>query len=582
MFSRRTMMASGLGSAAALYLVQGAPVGTAQSAPSGPRAARGDGVRRDADGARTVRLGDALFSPDDPAALVQAAGAETVRIFLRRGPWAIIWYLQDRSPVDGKPFDLAVIERQRWTNLAAETPAANYQASAFGRSFPIYGHGDFQRWVIGTRPFPLTDRLLDDWTAKGLLLPWGIGPKLRRPNQWSYMDPIPSYLPLSTGGMTPGMGTTGLRDEVGPIVHRQARYIMERTRELRSVSLMVGLSAASIPWHVRGDDGLPLLLDRAGPGLKLQQYYQNYPEERIISVSPGMQHPWVIDNAHRPNPAFIPALMTALHPFFIEEQVFSACAALNSVTPEYRGPKGRLLDEGQARDWAWSMRDVLLAWALMQTLPDRAWLPDAARFDAILSANLDRAVQAMARPGPGALGMFWATEAWDSAPNAAGWTAQRTGGRSGVYPGCITNYIPFVLDWGRRLNGDPRWTQLLTQYAQRYQAARVLATGPLAFQPLPARLEGRWARDWGEVARWTGLPPNIAQQPWDKFNRPVANPAVYDYETECPAMVYNGLKLAQATGQAGPEVDAAIALLESQMDETAVETWAAFAMRHGS
>lgn len=569
MLSRRSMMVSG----AAALLAQGAPVGQAQAVQAAQR--------RDPTGAWTVRIGDASFSPDDPAALWQSAGPETQRVFLRRGQWAIIWYLQERSPVDGQPFHLVVVERQRWTNLATETPAISYQANIFGRNIPIYGHGDFQRWMFGSRPFPLTDRVLDDWIARGLLLPWGVGPKLRRPGQWMYMDPVPSYTPLSTGGMTPGMGTTGLRDEVGPIVHRQARYIMERSREMRSISLMIGLSAASIPWHVRGDDGLPLLLDRPGQELKLQQYYQNYPEEKIISVSPGMQHPWDIDNAHRPNPAFIPALMTALHPFFIEEQVFSACAALNSVSPDYRGPTGRLIDEGQARDWAWSMRDMLLAWALMQALPNQSWLPAAARFDAIMSANLDRAVATMARPGAGPLGMFWAGAADDNPPNAASWAARQTGGRSGFYPGCITNYIPYTLDWGRRLHRDPRWTQLLTQYAERYQARRVLATGPLAFQTLPARLEGRWARDWTEVARWVGLSPDIAGRRWDQFNRPIRDPSVYDYETECPAMVYNGLKLAQATGQTGPEVDRAIALLESQMDSTAAESWPAFAMRHG-
>jgi hypothetical protein len=217
----------------------------------------------------------------------------------------------------------------------------------------------------------------------------------------------------------------------------------------------------------------------------------------------------------------------------------------------------------------------------MQMLPGSAWLPAAERFDAILAANLDRAAQTMASGGPGALGMFWAGKLDDNPPVAGSWIAGRTGGRSGVYPGGITNYIPFTLDWARRLHRDPRWEELLVTYAQRYQARRVLAAGPLAFLPLPARLEGRWARDWGEVARWIGLPPTIAQQRWDAFNRPVNNPAIYDYETESPAMVYNGLKLAQATGRAGGEVDAAVALLESQMGSGAAESWPAFAMRHG-
>jgi hypothetical protein len=569
MLSRRSMMASG---AAALLAsgVQPARSVVAQASPP-PWAAT----------APEVRIGDALFRADDPAAQWQDAGPATQRVFLRRGNWAIIWYLQRTSPVDGKPFHAVVVERQRWTNLATEQPAISYQVNLFGRIFPVNGHGDFQRWVMTSRPWPLTDQLLDDWTARGLLLPWGVGPRLRAPAQWGYMDPVPAYYPLSPGGITPGMGTTGLRDEIGPIINRQARYIIERSRELRAISLNYGLSSASIPWHVRGDDGLPLLLDRPGQPIKLQQYYQNYPEDRIISVSPGMQYDWQIDNAHRPNPSFIPALLSGLHPFFVEQQVFSACAALNSVAPETRGPASRLLDEGQARDWAWSMRDVLLAHALLKAGPRLDWLPAPERFDAILSANLDRASAAMARPGPGKLGMFWESGASDNAPNPTAWAARQTGGRSGVYTGCITNYVPFILDWGRRLHGDPRWLRLQVDYAQRFQARRVLALGPYSFLTLPTRLEGRWAADWREVARSVNLPPDVVQQGWHSFQLPVNDRSIYDYTTECPAMVYSGLKLAQATGAAGGEVDSAVALMEAQMRD-GEESWPAFAMRHAT
>lgn len=571
MLSRRSMMASG----AAALLVQSTQSGRAmQQARVAPPPWAGS--------APEVRIGEALFRADDPAALWQDAGPGTSRVFLRRGNWAIIWYLQPQSPVDGQPFDAVVVERQRWTNLATEQAAVSYQATVFGRTFPVDGHGDFQRWVITSRPWPMSDRVLDDWNARGLLLPWGTGPRLRGPAQWGYMDPVPRYVPLSPGGMTPGMGTTGLRDEIGPIINRQARYVMERSREMRAISLNYGLSSASIPWHVRGDDGLPLLLDKPGVPLKLQQYYQSYPEERIISISPGMQYDWQIDNAHRPNPSFIPALLSGLHPFFVEQQVFSACAALNSVAPESRGSSGRLIDEGQARDWAWSMRDALLAYALLKAGPRLDWLPGPERFEAILSANLDRAVQAMARPGPGQLGMFWEGGASDNAPNPTFWAARQTGGRSGVYTGCITNYVAFTLDWGRRLHGDPRWLQLQLHYAQRFQARRILAMGPYSFLPLPTRLEGRWETSWAGVASSVNLPPDIVRQRWYSFQLPINDSSVYDYSTECPAMIYNGLKLAQATGQAGPDVDNAIAVMEAQMQQAAEESWPAFAMRHGT
>jgi hypothetical protein len=577
MLSRRTMMATG---AAALLLPgmqfdrsaqaqQGAPAMRGRRAPAGGAA-----------GVTSVRINDTVFTADDPEALWQDAGPHTTRVFLRKGNWALIWYLQPRSPVDGKPFDVVVVERQRWNNLAAETPAVNYQATVFGRTFPLYGHGDFQRWLIASRTFPMSDRVLDQWQSEGRLLPWGIGPRLQRPSQWGYMDPVPSYTPLSKGGFTPAMGTTGLRDEVGPIVNRQARYIMERSGEMRRIALNYGLTAASIPWHVRGADGLPLLLDKPNTPLKVQQYYQNYPEERIISVSPRMPFDWQIDNAHRPCPSFIPALLTELHPFFVEEQIFSACTALNAVGPDYRGPSGKWIDQGQGRDWAWTMRDLLLAQALLRAMPRMDWMPSAERFDAILSANLDRATRTMAMPGLGQLGMFWGGDTGDSPPNPAFWTSIRTGQRPGVYTGCIADYIAYTLDWGRRLHPDPRWLQLQVQYAQRFQARRFLATGPYCFLNLPTRLDGRWQSSWRDVGRSIGLPDDVARQRWYSFDKPVNDPRVYEYTTEYPTTFYTGLKLAQATGQAGPEVDSAIAMLEAQMVGRAQESWPAFAMRH--
>jgi hypothetical protein len=566
--SRRSMIAGG----AAVLVAQGTQTGRSAKAQALPRG--------DVPAGPAVRIGDSVFTTADPAAVVQDAGAETTRVFLRKGNWAIIWYLQQKSPVDGKPFDVVVVERQRWTNLAAEQPAGSYQASVFGRSFPVYGHGDFQRWVIASRPWPMSDAVLDQWQKQGWLLPWGIGPKLQAPANWGWLPDLRAYSPLAAGGITPAMATTGLRDEIGPIVNRQARYIIERSRDMRAITLNYGLSSASIPWHVRGADGLPLLLDDPKSQLKLQQYYQNYPEEKIISVSPGMQYDWQIDNAHRPCAAFLPALLTGLHPFFVEQQVFSACAALNSVAPSSRGASGRLLDEGQGRDWAWSMRDMLLAHALLKAMPRVDWLPAPERFDAVLSANLDRAVKGMAKPGMGQLGMFWESGALDNPPNPTFWAARQTRNRPGVYSGGITNYTAFTLDWGRRLHPDPRWLQLQLQYAERFLARRLLATGPFAFQPLPARMDGRWASDWREVARSVGLPADIAGMRWHGFDRPIADPAIYQYSTEAPAMVYNGLKLAQATGQAGADVDNAIAVLEAQMRGQAAESWPAFAMRH--
>jgi hypothetical protein len=528
-----------------------------------------------------VIIADIRFDANDPAAVVQPAGAETTRIFLRKGPWAVIWYLQVKSPVDGKAFDVVVVERQRWTNLTTQRNAVNYSAQVFGKTLALKGHGDFQRWVATSRDWPLSDRTLDAWNAKGWLLPWGTGPKLKAPTYWAWMGEPAPYTPLSHGGLTTGMGTTGLRDDIGPIMNFQARYIMERSDPLLAYVLTNGLAAASIPWHVRGPDGSPLLMDQPGGTVSLQQYYQNLPPEQVIGTSAGMTDAWAIDNAHRPNAAFVPALLSGLHPFFVEQQIFSACAALNAC--QFRGPLGLLLDRTQGRDWCWSMRDMLLAHALLTRLPALPWLPAAARFKAIISANLDWALRGMAQPGFGALGMFWTLGPEDGVPNPTFWAAKQTGNAPGLYQGPIADYLSMIFDWGRRLQGnDPRWLKLQLLFAQRFQARRALALGPYVAQPIPTRLRGRVAFDWQEVARWLKLPATIAATPWHRFNLPIKDVSIYPYDTEHPMTLYHGLKLAAATGQSGPEVAAAIALLERQMESGATEMWPAFSLRHRS
>jgi hypothetical protein len=552
-FSRRTMIAG----AAALPLQ---PLYAATTAP--------------------VIVADIRFDANDPAAIVHSAGPSTTRIFLRKGPWAVIWYVQTKSPVDGKPFDVVVVERQRWTNLITERNAVNYTAQVFGKSITLAGHGDFQRWVASSRAWPLFDRTLDAWTAKGWLLPWGTGPKLKAPQNWPWMEDVAPYAPLSRCGMTAGMGTTGLRDDIGPIMNRHARYIMERDDKMRAVTLATGLAAASIPWHVRGPDGAPLLMDQPGGLISLQQYYQNLPAEQVIGVSSGMTDAWSIDNAHRPNAALIPALLSNLHPFFVEEQIFSACAALNAC--QFRGPSGLLLDRAQGRDWCWSMRDMLLAHALLTRLPPMPWLPSAARFDAIITANLEWAMRGMAQSGLGALGIFWGQDAGDAAPNPTFWSARQTSNAPGLYLGAIPDYLGTIFDWGRRLHDDPRWAKLQLLFAQRFQARRVLAVGPYMAQVLPVRLRGQVGKDWQEVARWVKLPSSVIATKWHRFSLPVNDKIAYPYNTEHPMTLYHGLKLAAASGQAGPEVAAAIALLERQMESDASEMWPAFSFRHAS
>ena len=62
--------------------------------------------------------------------------------------------------------------------------------------------------------------------------------------------------------------------------------------------------------------------------------------------------------------------------------------------------------------------EVALAYALLRAVPGLDWLPGAERFDAILSANLDRAVRALAVPGIASTMLLNIILAW----NEAFWT----------------------------------------------------------------------------------------------------------------------------------------------------------------
>jgi hypothetical protein len=366
-------------------------------------------------------------------------------------------------------------------------------------------------------------------------------------------------------------------------MQQHARYIMDRSSEDRQGVLNTGVAAASIPWHVRGADGAPLLLDKPGADIVLQQYYQNMPAEKVIRVSENMQYPWKIDNAHRPCAAFLPALLSGMHPFFIEQQVFSACAALNTVQSETRGPASLWLNSGQGRDWCWSMRDVLLAHSLLKRLPPMPWLPAPERFARILGANLDRALYNMRQSGSGDFGIFWLDKnIYEGAPNPTLWAAKHTNSAIGLYQSPIPDFIGYILEWGRRLNGDARFAQLQQLFAQRYQARRLLMFGPYAMIPLPVRLGGRWARDWADVAARVKITPAMRDKRWHKFILPIQDTAIFPYDTEYPLNLYHSLKFAAAAGKAGPEVAAAILALEKQMGPDTAEVWPAFAMRHDS
>lgn len=510
----------------------------------------------------------------------------TRRAQMNGGGFVIVWYRQAKSPVDGAPLTVLVVERQR-APASAPQPAARYLARWRDQSFSIADHVDFARWVATSRPWPTSDRWIEQWRKAGLLLPWGAGPRLALPPRWAWMaDPV-AYAPLGDAGLVRAMGTTGLRDDIGPILQRHARYLISGDKQDRAVAMATGQAMASIVWHLRDAGGAPLLMDSpAWRNRALRQYYAAHSDsERIETVDEGPGG-WSIDNAHRPCAAFLPALLTGLHPFFIEEQIFSACAVLNTASPSVRGASGLLIDRAQGRDFTWGLRDLLLAQQLVLRSGLTPWRGLANRLAAVISANLDAMLLALGRGAGATLGAFWADAGNANAPNPTTWVASRLSSARAVYQGPIPDFLGYVLEWGARLSPDKRWRQAQRQFAERYQAARLLALGPYAYTTVPLAMGGRWAASWAEVAQWLRLSPATARQRWVRPSLPVDDKAAYPYDTEYPLNAYHSMKFALRAHPDSAVLRDAVALFERQIDAApeAARTeagWPAFAMSHG-
>ena len=162
--------------------------------------------------------------------------------------------------------------------------------------------------------------------------------------------------PLDPAGITMEMGTTGGRDDIGPLPRWAVFYLLDPSRQNQNTLTATADAAGSVPWHVRDPrtngpiniDAYPQVwLDGRGqavPGIMERKYYVS-----------GTK--WNPDDAHQPSLTYLPYLLTGSQ-FYRDELAMQAGYVLLAMDPKYRGGPAGVVMGSQVRAIAWDLRTL--------------------------------------------------------------------------------------------------------------------------------------------------------------------------------------------------------------------------------
>jgi hypothetical protein len=189
--------------------------------------------------------------------------------------------------------------------------------------------------------------------------------------------------PLGNSLVTRQMGMTGGRDDIGPTTSWAANYLASQDPAARAIMLAQADVAGAVPWHVREIDGR-MVTAASHPILWLDYRCKK------ADCMPGDYSKtaeatgWGPEQAHEPDLAFIPYVVTGSH-YYLDELQSEANWLVLAQDPDYRGnEKGLFYPASQIRGAAWNLRDVgNAAWASPDNDPLKTY------FQAVQKNNID-------------------------------------------------------------------------------------------------------------------------------------------------------------------------------------------------
>ena len=184
-----------------------------------------------------------------------------------------------------------------------------------------------------------------------------------------------SYEPMGLAGVTAYFGTTGDRDDIGPVTEAQAEYLCTGRSAALSTLMAQGEAAGTVPWIMRDEK-------TGGPVDVLA-----YPKVSSYSAKGGtpyiatVEGPVYPDSAHQPALAYVPFLLTG-DPYHLESLQFQATWNIVSQPWPYR------YRVGQVRAHAWSLRTLGQAAAVTPSSVPK-WLLPRAHWKQLLDMQRD-------------------------------------------------------------------------------------------------------------------------------------------------------------------------------------------------
>lgn len=238
------------------------------------------------------------------------------------------------------------------------------------------------RWQLEPRPIVRTH---DDLVSMKAILPLDNVATWNNPPDFSLVSATWSG-PMGTAGIYTAMGTTGDRQEIGPITNLQGSYLV-RDNETAKIGMLAQAEAVgSFPFWVRDGNNLLDVYERPYQGMTSATPTKYLP----LAINPpaGDGNYFQLDTAHFPSIVYIPWLLTD-DPYFLEGAQMSAIYA---VIQHNYGPINRqligLANTGQKRGWAWGVRNILQMAALApENVP--SWLQPRSYFRKIADDNLN-------------------------------------------------------------------------------------------------------------------------------------------------------------------------------------------------
>ncbi|MDD2868757.1 hypothetical protein [Neomegalonema sp.] len=161
------------------------------------------------------------------------------------------------------------------------------------------------------------------------------------------------FEPLGPGTISKAMPNTGGRADIGPVPYWILAHLRLQSAETRRMMLANAEAAGSIPWRLRDPaTGEPPTLD-AWPKLWFDGR-ATLAENGHGPLEANVEG-WRLDNAHQPDPSYVPYLLTGDR-VYLDDLKAQAAYALLRYNPRYRGDAEGNLRNEEVRGQAWANR----------------------------------------------------------------------------------------------------------------------------------------------------------------------------------------------------------------------------------